>query len=121
MVDTASGAVKRLANRTRENIAAIDGLYEYQGDLIGVQNVTTPGRVILISLSKNGEEVAGVRTLLSHHHSGLFEPTTGAVRFDAGYFYLLAATGVSHFNRKGKIADADAIPNPTVLRVLLPR
>ena len=121
MVDTASGAVKRLVNRTRENIAAIDGLYEYQGDLIGVQNATTPGRVILISLSKSGEEVTGVRTLVSHHHSGLFEPTTGAVRFDNGSFYLLAATGVSHVDRKANIGDPDAIPNPAVLRALLPR
>jgi streptogramin lyase len=121
MVDTASGAVKRLVNRTRENIAAIDGLYEYQGDLIGVQNSTTPGRVILISLAKNGEEVTRVRTLVSHHHSALFEPTTGAVRFDNGSFYLLAATGVSHFGRHGKIGDPDTIPNPAVLRALLPR
>jgi hypothetical protein len=120
-VDTASGALTRLANRTRENIAAIDGLYEYHGDLIGVQNVTTPGRVILISLSKNGDEVIGVRTLVSHHHSGLLEPTTGAVNADTGYFYLLAATGVSHFDRQGKIDAPDAIPNPAVLRVLLPR
>jgi hypothetical protein len=108
-------------NRTRENIAAIDGLYEYQGDLIGVQNSTTPGRVILISLAKNGEEVTRVRTLVSHHHSALFEPTTGAVRFDNGSFYLLAATGVSHFGRKGKIDEPDAVPNPAVLRALLPR
>lgn len=121
MVDAASGAVKRVVNRTRENIAAIDGLYEYQGDLIGVQNATTAGRVILISLSRNGEEVTRVRTLVSHHHSGLFEPTTGAVRLDNGYFYLLATTGVTHFDRKGKIADPEAIPNPTVLRALLPR
>jgi hypothetical protein len=121
VVDTASGAVKRVANGTRESIAGIDGLYEYQGDLIGVQNVTTPGRVILISLSKGGEEVAAVRTLVSHHHSGLFEPTTGAVRVDNGSFYLLAATGVTHFDRQARITDPDAIPNPSVLRALLPR
>jgi hypothetical protein len=121
MIDTASGAMKRLVNLTRENIAAIAGLYEYQGDLIGVQNATTPGRVILISLAKNGEEVTGVRTLISHHHSGLLEPTTGAVRFDNGSFYLLAATGVSHFDRKAAIGDPDAVPNPAVLRALLPR
>jgi hypothetical protein len=121
MVDTASGAVKRVVNRTRENIAGIDGLYEYQGDLVGVQNATTPGRVIVITLSKNGEEVTRVRTIVSHHHSALFEPTTGAVRFDNGSFYLLAATGVSHFDRKGKIDAPDSIPNPTVLRALLPR
>jgi hypothetical protein len=118
-VDLATGAVKRVANPTRENVAAIDGLYEYQGDLIGVQNVTNPGRVIAITLSKEGDTVTRVRTLLSHHHNGLDEPTTGAVT-DHGFF-LLAATGVRHYNDKGVIDDADSVPKPTVVRVLLPR
>jgi SMP-30/gluconolaconase/LRE-like protein len=121
VVDSAGGPWKRIVNRTRESIAAIDGLYEYRGELIGVQNTTTPGRVILISLASNGDEVTGVRTLVSHHHSGLNEPTTGAVRAENGYFYLLAATGVTHYDRAGKIDRPEAVPNPTVLRVLLPR
>ena len=119
VVDAATGAFKRVNNPTRESVAGIDGLYEYQGDLIGVQNVTTPGRVILISLSRDGESVARVRTLLSHHHSALDEPTTGAVA--DGYFYLLAATGVTRFNREGRIERAETLPTPTVLKVLLPR
>lgn len=119
VVDVAAGTVKRVTNNTRENLAAIDGLYEYQGDLIGVQNLTNPGRVIAITLSKDGEAVTRVRTLLSHHHNGLDEPTTGAVT-ERG-FYLLAATGVSHMNANGKIDDPDTVPKPTVLRVLLPR
>jgi hypothetical protein len=118
-VDTATGAVKRIANATRESIAAIDGLYEWQGELIGVQNVTNPGRVILITLAKDGNSVVRVRTLLSHHHNRLDEPTTGAVK-DSD-FLLLGATGVAHFNSKGAIDNPDTVPNPTVLRVLLPR
>jgi hypothetical protein len=120
VVDLVSDTWKRVTNATRENIAGIDGLYEYQGDLVGVQNVTTPGRVILITLSKNGDEVTRVRTLLSHHHTALYEPTTGAVRLDNGYFYLLGATGVSHFNANGRIDRPDEVPNPKVLKVLLP-
>src|SRR4029079_5818754 len=46
-VDLASGAVTRMRIPERETVAAIDGLYEWQGQLVGVQNVTTPGRVIL--------------------------------------------------------------------------
>jgi hypothetical protein len=120
VVDIATGAVKRVANATRESVAAIDGLYEWQGELVGVQNVTTPGRVILISLSRQGDTVTRVRTLLSHHHSALDEPTTGAIG-DGGFFFLLAATGVSRYNDKGGIDNPDSIPNPTILRVLLPR
>jgi DNA-binding beta-propeller fold protein YncE len=120
VVDTQSGAWKPLVNRTRENIAAIDGLYQYNGQLVGVENVTNPGRVVLIRLSNAGDEIVEVRTVLSHHHNMLNEPTTGAVRADTGYFYLLAATGVSHFNEQGRIENLDTLPTPTVLKVLLP-
>ncbi len=119
VVDTQSGAVRRVANPTRETVAGIDGLYQHHGDLIGVQNVTTPGRVIMISLSRDGESIARVRTLLSHHHPALYEPTTGAIGDD--YFYLLAATGVNHFNREGRIERLEGLRSPTVLKVLLPR
>jgi hypothetical protein len=74
-----------------------------------------------MTLSRDGEEITGVRTVVSHHHSRLMEPTTGAVVGDSGYFYLLAATGVSHYDRKGRIDSPERVPNPTVLRVLLPR
>jgi hypothetical protein len=119
VIDLATGTMKRVTNPTRESISGVDGLYEYQGDLIGVQNVTNPGRVIAISLSKDGDAVTRVRTLLSHHHNGLDEPTTGAVT-DHGFF-LLAATGVRHYNEKGEITDPDSVPKPAVVRVLLPR
>jgi hypothetical protein len=75
--------------------------------------------VIAITLSKDGETVQRVRTLLSHHHNALDEPTTGAVT-ERG-FYLLAATGVSHMREDGTLGDPDTVPRPTVLRVLLPR
>ncbi|MEO5694865.1 MAG: SMP-30/gluconolactonase/LRE family protein [Usitatibacter sp.] len=119
VVETDTGAVRQVVNDTRENVAAIDGLYQHQGELIGVQNVTSPGRVIEISLGRGGESIARVRTLLSHHHTALDEPTTGAVAGD--YFYLLAATGVSHFNREGRIERLETLHSPTVLKVLLAR
>jgi hypothetical protein len=119
MVDIATGDVQRMANGTRESIAGIDGLYEWQGQLVAVQNVTNPGRVVVISLSSDGTKVTRVQTLLSHHHNALYEPTTGVVTPNG--FYLLAATGVSHYNAHGAIVRPDAIPPPTVLRVPLPR
>ena len=119
VIDIASGAMKRVANPTRETVAAIDGLYQWQGQLIGVQNLTTPGRVILISLSPDGESVARVQTMLSHHHNALDEPTTGVVT-ERGFF-LLAATGITHFNRAGGIDDPDKVPRPLVVRIPLPR
>ncbi|HEX7200744.1 MAG TPA: hypothetical protein VF213_14765, partial [Dongiaceae bacterium] len=108
-----------MANTTRENVSAIDGLYQWHGQLVGVQNVTTPGRVILISLSSDGSTIASVKTLLSHHHNALDEPTTGAPT-DRGFF-LLAATGTAHYHDQGKIDDPDGVPTPKIVRVLLPR
>ena len=119
LVDPNTGDVKRVDNTTRETVAAIDGLYEFQGDLVGVQNITNPGRVIVITLSRDGASVTRVRTLLSHHHNALEEPTTGAVT-DRG-FYLLAATGIRHLDDNGTIDDPSSVPRPTVLRILLPR
>ena len=118
-VDVATGEVKRVPIPEHETVAAIDGLYEWQGQLIGVQNITTPGRVILMTLSPDGAAITRVQTLLSHHHNRLDEPTTGAVTPRG--FYLLAATGVGHYNREGKIERPDSVPNPTILRILLPR
>lgn len=119
VVDIDSKKMQRVANATRENISVIDGLYMWQGQLIGVQNLTSPGRVIAITLSPDGNTVERVQTLLSHHHSALMEPTTGAVT-DKG-FYLLAATGVTRYNAEGGIDDPGTVPKPTVLRVPLPR
>lgn len=120
VVDIVKGGVtNRLANTTRENVSAIDGLYQWHGQLVGVQNVTTPGRVVLITLSSDGATITAVKTLLSHHHNALDEPTTGAAT-DRGFF-LLAATGTAHYNDQGKIDDPDGVPKPTVVRVLLPR
>ena len=118
VVDISTGAVKRLDNKTRENVAGIDGLYVYQGQLLGVQNFTHPGRAIIITLSRDGESITRVRTLLSHHHPALDEPTTGVVAGD--YFFVLAATGVTRYNAQGKIEHAETLRSPTVLKVLLP-
>ncbi len=119
VVDIDAKKIQRVTNATRENVAAIDGLYMWQGQLIGVQNLTNPGRVIVVSLGPDGNSVAKVQTLLSHHHNALAEPTTGVVT-ERGFF-LLAATGVTRFNREGKIDDPATVPKPTVLRIPLPR
>lgn len=118
-VDLATGNVRRMPVPEHETVAAIDGLYQWQGQLVGVQNVTTPGRVILMTLSGDGLAVTRVQTLLSHHHNALDEPTTGAITPRG--FYLLAATGVSHYSRAGTIDNPQTVPKPTVVRIPLPR
>lgn len=119
VVDLTSGEARPLAAPAGENIAAIDGLYQWQGMLIGVENVTNPGRVIAMTLANDGLSIDRVRTLLSHHHAALDEPTTGAIAPDG--FYLLARTGLSHLRDDGSLEDPANVPRPLVLRILLPR
>lgn len=107
--------LKDLANPTRETIGAIDGLYARGGDLIGVQNVTNPGRVIRIALNAAGDAVHEVKTLLSHHHNQLDEPTTAAVT-DRGIF-LLATTGFARLDENAAVRDPATAPKPVVLRI----
>ena len=121
VVDLEGGAapVRRMPLPDGEGVAAIDGLYEWQGQLIGVQNMTTPGRVILLSLGPDRASITKVQTLLSHHHNVLDEPTTGVVTPRG--FYLLAATGVTRFNRAGTIDRPESVPKAAVVRIPLPR
>jgi hypothetical protein len=119
VVELGDGTLARVENRTRENIAAIDGLYMWHGQLIGVENVTNPGRVVAMTLSSDGAAITRVQTLVSHHHTALQEPTTGAPT--AHGFFLLAATWISHYNRDGVVEHPDSVPPPTVIRVPLPR
>jgi len=116
-VDTASAKVDRLAPPECETIAAIDGLYLWQGDLIGIQNVTNPGRVIRIRLASDGAEVEAVETLQSHHQPAFDEPTTGAIA--GGAFYALGTTQVARFNAKGEIESPETLKTPKVVRVPL--
>ena len=93
---------------------------EWHGQLVGVQNLTTPGaRDPHHALLRRRDHHLGDETLLSHHHNVLDEPTTGAVN-ERG-FHLLAATGVGHYNEHGTIDDPEGVPKPTILRLLLPR
>jgi sugar lactone lactonase YvrE len=117
-LELASGTLTpRIDNTTRETLAAIDGLYARGNTLIGVQNVTHPGRVVELTLDAAGAKVVAARTLLSHHHPGLAEPTTGAV--DGDRFLLLANSYVGRLQPDGTIRDAATIAEPVVLAIPL--
>ncbi|HET7731560.1 MAG TPA: hypothetical protein VFK48_16170 [Usitatibacter sp.] len=116
VVDIATGTMKRVENRTRENVAGFDGLYQWRGELVGVQNLTNPGRVVRVTLSPDGDAVVAVRTLLSHHHNVLDSPTTLAVTPHG--FFLLAATAIG---RPVAAAGSEApASKPAVVRIPLP-
>jgi hypothetical protein len=80
-IDTSTGAPTRLPQPDAVVTGGCDGLYWYEGDLIGIQNVTNPGRVVRIEFADKGTRVGGLIVLQSHHHHPDFaEPTTGRSR-----------------------------------------
>ena len=118
--DLASGDVlARIAIPAGETIAAIDGLYTDGDALIGVQNLTTPGRVVRIHLTADGKGADRIETLLSHHHPLLDEPTTGVLV--GRTFALLATTQVARFTPEGKIEGPETLKAPVVLAIPLDR
>lgn len=117
-LDLATGdALARIEIPAGETIAAIDGLYTDGATLIGVQNVTTPGRVVRIHLRPDGKGADRIETLLSHHHPALDEPTTGVLV--GRTFALLATTQVARFGPDGKITSPETLRPPVVLAIPL--
>ena len=116
-IDVSTRAATRLPQPDTVVTGGCDGLYWYMGDLIGVQNVTNPGRIICIALSDQGTRISGIRVLQSHHHSEFAEPTTGATAGDI--FYVIANSYVGHFQPDRSIKDPGQLKPTAIVAVTL--
>jgi sugar lactone lactonase YvrE len=89
--------------KSSPNIAAgfFDGLYEYRGDLVGIQNcVHDTGRVMRLRLSPGRDTIASAQVLESYNP--LFEAiTTGAIA--GSRFYFMANTQFRKLGPDGSI------------------
>jgi hypothetical protein len=94
-----------------------DGLYWHGGDLVGIQNVTNPGRVIRIALTDHGTRISVSTVLQSHHHPEFAEPTTGAIAADA--LCVIANSYVGHFQPNGSIKDPGRLKPTAIITVPL--
>jgi hypothetical protein len=103
-VDLRTGAARDVDRGRANTLAAVDGLYWYRGDLIGVQN-TGSYRVIRWGLSAGGERVTFSK-VLERGTPLVSDPTTGAIVGDT--FYFIANTGISNL-------EDDRIVDPTKL------
>jgi len=115
-IDRSTGTPTRLPQPDTVVTGGCDGLYCDRGDLVGIQNVTNPGRVIRIALANQGTRISGIAVLQSHHHPEFAEPTTGAMAADA--LYVIANSYVGHFQPNGSIKDPGQL-KPTAI-VCLP-
>jgi hypothetical protein len=101
VVDLRSNVAQEVNPGARNTLAGIDGLYWYQGDLLGVQYGTGSFRVIRWRLSRDGRSVTGSEVLERRTELISF-PTTGAI-FE-GQFYFIANTGIGNL-KDDKIVD----------------
>jgi hypothetical protein len=116
-IDMSTGVPTRLPQPDTVVTGGGDGLYWHRGDLIGIQNVTNPGRVIRIALADQGTRISGITVLQSHHHPEFAEPTTGAIAADA--LYVIANSYVGHFQPNGGIKDPGQLKPTAIIAVPL--
>jgi hypothetical protein len=118
-VQPSTGHTTRLAQPDDVVTGGIDGLYWHEGELVGVQNVTNPGRVVRIALADNGQRISGLTVLQSHHHPLFVEPTTGVV---VGHtLHVIANSHVAAYQPDGTILQPEALRPPAVVAVPLRR
>jgi sugar lactone lactonase YvrE len=116
-IDLLTGEPTRLSQPDTVVTGGCDGLYWHTGDLVGIQNVTNPGRVIRIALADQGTRISGITVLQSHHHPEFAEPTTGAIAADA--LYVIANSYVGHFQPNGSIKDSGQLKPTAIIAVPL--
>ena len=110
-IELANGLVERIASEIPVILDGLDGLWLHNGELIAVQNGTSPIRISAFTLSDNGSRIVAARTL-EQAHPGWTEPLGGSVAGGALYYI---ATGQWDRYVKGEPA-AEKPPIPTDIR-----
>lgn len=113
-INLESSEAQLIANDADAHLGGIDGLYYYQGDLIGVQNGTTPHRIVRIDLSEGGTAVTGLE-VLAQNLPQWNEPTHGVVHGDV--FYYIATSNWPSYDAENGWAEREDNP-PQPLRIM---
>jgi sugar lactone lactonase YvrE len=116
-VDLKSRATLLLKSAPRISVGRIDGLYEYDGDLVGIQNcVHDTGRVLRLHLNPRRDTIVSAQVLESYNP--LFEGiTTGAIA--GNDFYFMANTQFRKMASDGSIPPGVQFNPVHVLRLPL--
>jgi hypothetical protein len=101
LVDLEGNTQRDVDPGEKDTLAGIDGLYWYQGSLVGVQYGTGPYRVVRWRLAADGLRVTSF-DVLEYGTDWISFPTTGAIADRR--FYFLANTGIGNL-KDDKIAD----------------
>lgn len=97
-------------------LVGIDGLYFYNGDLIGVQNGVNPQRVVRFHLADDLRTVRDFKILCANNPR-FDEPTLGVV-FN-NHFLFLANSQWGKISDDGKLAPDEQLLDPVILKLKL--
>jgi hypothetical protein len=87
ILDLGTKKIARVLPPRGASIAGFDGLYEYQGTLVGIQNGAGAPRILQLFFAHDGSRVERVQTL--EFRSELMDlPTTGAIYQDQLYYIV---------------------------------
>lgn len=107
-IDLVTGAAMVISNTADAHLGGIDGLYLYKGGLIGVQNGTTPQRIIRIVLDDTAR--AAVRVdVIQQNLEGWNEPTHGYVDGDS-FRYIATSNWPSYDETWKERKDRPPLP-----------
>ncbi len=102
VIDLMKETVTSIANPSDAHLGGIDGLYLYKGDLIGIQNGTTPQRIVRIDLNRQGASARSL-TVLQQALPEWNEPTHGII--DGDRFVYIATSNWPAYGDDGVIRD----------------
>jgi hypothetical protein len=116
IVNLADASIDRLTSDASTMLDGIDGLVAWRGGLIAIQNGTSPRRILSLTLSRDGNRIAGVRVLESNVEQW-GEPTLGVVRGDE---FLYVADAQWERYGAGGAPQGEGAARPTPIRLLRP-
>jgi hypothetical protein len=115
-VDVTAGALRKLRASQPVALTGIDGLYAHDGDLIAIQNGTTPKRILRIVLGDDENTITRV-DVLAQNLLGWGEPSLATVH--DGALYYLANSQWDRFDAEGNLPPIEQLEAPRIMRLPL--
>jgi sugar lactone lactonase YvrE len=116
MVGIGDGRVRVLPSDTPLVTASFDGLYWYDGGLVGIQNSLHPGRVVRLPLNPTGERITGAE-VLERYHPQFAGMTTAAL--DGDTLLYIVNTQSRRFLPDGSVRPGERLDPILVVRLPL--
>lgn len=113
-IEVKTKAVSLVTPTSSVTLLGIDGLYAYQGRLVGVQNGVPPNRIVEMLLDPTASRVVRFKTLEANNP--LFEEPTLAVLVNDSLFYI-ANSQWSTLDDHGRLASEDKLHEPVILKL----